>query len=100
MAASEEDVFRALADGTRRTIIEVLDARGEQTLYGLCVVLVTDHGIDMTRQGVTKHLAILEDAGLVATRQQGRVKMIGLSGRDRLADARGWLDRFTEHDRR
>jgi len=65
----EDLVFRALADGGRRELLDRLHARGGQTLSQLC------EGLGMTRQAVTKHLSILEDANLVATRRQGREKL-------------------------
>jgi DNA-binding transcriptional ArsR family regulator len=64
-----DEAFRALADATRRKLLDRLFARNGQTLNELC------EGLDMTRQAVTKHLAILEDANLVATLRQGREKL-------------------------
>jgi DNA-binding transcriptional ArsR family regulator len=66
---STDDVFKALADESRRTLLDRLFARNGQTLGDLC------DGLAMTRQAVTKHLAILEAANLVATRRQGREKL-------------------------
>ena len=66
---NDDAVFRALADASRRELLDRLHARNGQTLGDLC------EGIDMTRQAVTKHLAILEEANLVATRRQGREKL-------------------------
>ncbi len=62
-------VFKALADPSRRDLLDTLFARGGQTLGELC------HGRGMTRQAVTKHLAILEAANLVATEKRGREKL-------------------------
>jgi DNA-binding transcriptional ArsR family regulator len=62
-------VFRALADPTRREILDRLHARGGQTLGELCT------GLDMSRQAVSKHLGQLESAGLVATLRRGREKL-------------------------
>jgi DNA-binding transcriptional ArsR family regulator len=61
-------VFRALADPTRRQLLDSLHARNGQTLNALCAEM------DMTRQAVTKHLAILEEANLVTTVRKGREK--------------------------
>jgi DNA-binding transcriptional ArsR family regulator len=61
-------VFRALADGSRRELLDRLFARNGQTLNELC------EGLEMSRQAVTKHLAILERANLVATLKRGREK--------------------------
>ena len=63
------DVFRALADASRRQLLDRLHARNGQTLGELC------EGLEMTRQAVTKHLRLLEDANLVATIKHGREKL-------------------------
>jgi DNA-binding transcriptional ArsR family regulator len=68
------DVFRALADPTRRVILDELRDRDGQTLFELCSRLATRHGLGSTRQAVSQHLAVLEEAGLVTTRRQGRYK--------------------------
>ncbi|MBN8978861.1 MAG: helix-turn-helix transcriptional regulator [Rhizobiales bacterium] len=64
-----DEVFKALADASRRALLDRLHARNGQTLSDLC------DGLDMTRQAVTKHLAILEAANLVATIRHGREKL-------------------------
>jgi DNA-binding transcriptional ArsR family regulator len=66
---SMDAVFRALADPLRRTLLDALRERGGQTLGELC------EGRGMTRQAVSKHLAILEDANLVASERRGREKL-------------------------
>jgi DNA-binding transcriptional ArsR family regulator len=68
------DVFKALADPTRRAILDELADRQGQTLFELCTRLTTRHGIGSSRQAVSQHLAVLEDAGLVRTRREGRYK--------------------------
>jgi DNA-binding transcriptional ArsR family regulator len=68
------DVFKALADPTRRVILDELQERGGQTLFELCVRLTTKHGLGSSRQAISQHLAVLESAGLVITRRQGRYK--------------------------
>jgi DNA-binding transcriptional ArsR family regulator len=72
------DVFRALADPTRRVILDELRERDGQTLFELCGRLAMKHGLGSTRQAVSQHLAVLEDAGLVTTRRQGRYKFQSL----------------------
>ncbi len=69
MVQTMDEVFKALADASRRLLLDRLHARNGQTLLELC------NGLDMTRQAVTKHLAILEDANLVATIKHGREKL-------------------------
>jgi DNA-binding transcriptional ArsR family regulator len=66
---SMDAVFRALADASRRRLLDRLQARNGQTLGELC------EGLDMTRQAVAKHLTILEKANLVAALKRGREKL-------------------------
>ena len=74
MLTSVGDVFKALSDPTRRAILDELRDRDGQTLYELCVRLITNHGSSSTRQAVSQHLDVLEAAGLVTTRREGRFK--------------------------
>src|SRR5882672_12418366 len=64
-----DDVFKALADASRRKLLDRLFKRDGQTLGELC------ERVDMTRFGVMKHLRVLEEAGLLVTRRQGREKL-------------------------
>jgi DNA-binding transcriptional ArsR family regulator len=68
------DVFKALADPTRRVILDELQERSGQTLFELCTRLITRHELGSSRQAVSQHLAVLEGAGLVRTRREGRYK--------------------------
>ena len=68
------DVFKALADPTRRAILDELQDRNGQTLFEICARLITRHGTASTRQAISQHLAVLEAAGLVTTRREGRYK--------------------------
>ncbi|WP_189552470.1 ArsR/SmtB family transcription factor [Streptomyces lavendofoliae] len=69
-----EDVFKALADPTRRRILDELVQRDGQTLFEICARLVAGRGPGLSRQAISQHLAVLESAGLVTTRRQGRYK--------------------------
>jgi len=69
MAPTEDLVFRALADGGRRRLLDQLYARNGRTLGDLC------SRMEMSRQAVSKHLAILERAGLVTVHWRGREKL-------------------------
>ena len=69
------DVFKALSDPTRRAILDELRERDGQTLFELCVRLITNHGSSSTRQAISQHLDVLEEAGLVRTRREGRYKL-------------------------
>ncbi|HLM03916.1 MAG TPA: metalloregulator ArsR/SmtB family transcription factor [Blastococcus sp.] len=68
------DVFKALADPTRRALLDELQERNGQTLFELCTRLISRHGLSSSRQAVSQHLDVLEDAGLVRTRREGRYK--------------------------
>ena len=68
------DVFKALADPTRRAILDELQDRNGQTLFELCARLITKHGLGSTRQAVSQHLDVFEEAGLITTRREGRYK--------------------------
>jgi DNA-binding transcriptional ArsR family regulator len=68
------DVFKALADPTRRQILDDLTERDGQTLFEICGRLASRHGLSSTRQAISQHLDILEAAGLVTTRREGRYK--------------------------
>ena len=68
------DLYRALADPTRRAILDELQERSGQTLFELCTRLISRHGLSSSRQAVSQHLDVLEAAGLVRTRREGRYK--------------------------
>ncbi|WP_026424187.1 ArsR/SmtB family transcription factor [Actinokineospora inagensis] len=74
-----DELFRALADPTRRRILDELAERDGQTLFEICARLVGRHGLGLTRQAVSQHLAVLEAADLVRTRRQGRYKFHDLN---------------------
>jgi|SRR6266513_2913568 len=81
-------VFRALADTSRRALLDRLHSRNGQTLNELC------EGLDMTRQAVTKHLAILEEANLVTTQRSGRKKLHYLNPVPINDIAERWIAKF------
>ena len=68
------DVFKALADPTRRLILDELADRNGQTLFELCTRLIMKHQVGSSRQAISQHLDVLEQAGLVSTRREGRYK--------------------------
>ena len=75
MVGAVGDVYKALADPTRRAILDELTERDEQTLFELCSRLAMKHDLGSTRQAISQHLAVLEDAGLITARRQGRCKL-------------------------
>jgi len=68
------DVFKAIADPTRRALLDELQERNGQTLFELCSRLISRHGLSSSRQAVSQHLEVLEEAGLVRSRREGRYK--------------------------
>ncbi|GAA2631440.1 hypothetical protein GCM10009863_53960 [Streptomyces axinellae] len=78
-AAMADDPFKALADPTRRTILDELTERSGQTLFEICARLSAKHRLGISRQAVSQHLAVLEAAGLVETRREGRCKFHDLN---------------------
>ena len=68
------DVYSAIADPTRRAILDELTDRDGQTLFEICSRLVMKHGLSSTRQAISQHLDVLESAGLVTSKREGRYK--------------------------
>ena len=68
-------IFHALADPTRRVILDELAKRDDQPLFEICVRLAEGRGMSLTRQAVSKHLTVLENACLVVVRWEGRTKL-------------------------
>ena len=68
-------LFKALADETRRVILDELTDRDGQSLFELCSRLTMRHGITSSRQAISQHLAVLEEAGLVTSHKDGRTKL-------------------------
>ncbi|GAA3661249.1 ArsR/SmtB family transcription factor [Microbacterium marinilacus] len=69
------DLYQALADPTRRRVLDELTERDGQSLFELCGRLAMRHGITSSRQAISQHLSVLEDAGLVSSRRSGRTKL-------------------------
>src|SRR3954471_6523533 len=87
---SVANVFRALDDETRRIILDELAARDGQTLFEICSLLSTRHGLGSTRQAISQHLAVLESAGLVVTERRGRAKFHFFNSEPLAAITRRW----------
>ncbi|MGH9235941.1 MAG: ArsR/SmtB family transcription factor [Acidimicrobiales bacterium] len=84
------DVFKALADPTRRAILDELVERDSQTLFELCARLTMKHGLTSSRQAISQHIDVLEAAGLVTTRREGRFKFHHVDTRPLRAIAERW----------
>jgi DNA-binding transcriptional ArsR family regulator len=90
MVADVADVFRALDDETRRLILDGLANADGQTLFEICTLLATRHGLGSTRQAISQHLGVLESAGLVVTERRGRSKFHYFNGEPLAEIARRW----------
>jgi DNA-binding transcriptional ArsR family regulator len=86
----DDRVFKALADPTRRLLLDRLLAQGGQSLGALC------ENVEITRFGVMKHLAVLEEAGLVVTRRAGREKLHFLNPVPIQQIHDRWITRYTQ----
>lgn len=92
------DVFRALDDETRRLILDELAIEDGRTLFDICTLLTMRHGVASTRQAISQHLAVLEDAGLVTTERRGRTKVHYFDPTPLAAITRRWpTDREDTH---
>jgi DNA-binding transcriptional ArsR family regulator len=92
-------MFQALADPTRRRILEELGERDGQTLFEICARLATKHRLASSRQAISQHLDVLESAGLIETNHQGRYKFHRLNRKPLARIAGGWLARILEEKR-
>ena len=72
-------VFKALADATRRLMLDELFERNEQTLYELTARLIMRHEVSISRQALAKHIDVLEKAGLVRSEKRGKYRMLVLN---------------------
>ena len=93
------DLYKALADSTRRTILDELTERDGQTLFEICSRLVMKHGIGASRQAISQHLDVLEKAGLVRTSRSGRYKFHTLDTTPLREIAERWPQPTREQDR-
>jgi DNA-binding transcriptional ArsR family regulator len=90
IVTSVGDLFKALADPTRRAVMDELAQSDDQTLFEICARLAARHGLASTRQAISQHLDVLEDAGLVITRREGRYKFHRLDPTPLLQINRRW----------
>jgi DNA-binding transcriptional ArsR family regulator len=92
------DVFKALADPTRRAILDELADRSGQTLFELCSRLAGRHRLGMSRQAISQHLEVLERAGLVESHREGRYKFHHLQPAPLATLTDRWLPRDPPED--
>lgn len=85
-----DELYRAIADPTRRAILDELVDRDGQSLFELCARLTLNHGIDSSRQAISQHLEVLESAGLVKVKRDGRYKFHWFNRAPLKAIAKRW----------
>jgi DNA-binding transcriptional ArsR family regulator len=90
---SMDTLFKALADSTRRKILDELSERDGQTLFELCQRLLMRYKITSTRQAISQHLALLEAADLVVVKRQGRYKFHYINTAPLIAIQQRWVDK-------
>lgn len=91
-------IFDALAAPARRVILDELHERDGQALFELCTRLTMKHGMEMSRQAVSQHLDVLEEAGLVRTRRDGRYKFHHIDTRPLAEIVKRWGDPMEEEE--
>jgi DNA-binding transcriptional ArsR family regulator len=96
VARAVADLYRALADPTRRKILDELSERNGQTLFEICSRLATKHQLASSRQAISQHLDVLEEAGLIRAERRGRSKFHTLDA----APLEHIVDRWLPRDRK
>lgn len=91
-------VLRALADPTRRLILDLLLDRNGQSLFDICGQLSENHNVSLSRQAITKHLNILETVGIVVVQWQGRTKFHFLDPAPIRQVSECWFKKFEIED--
>lgn len=94
-----DELYRAIADPTRRAILDELVDRDGQSLFEICTRLTMKHGISSSRQAISQHLEVLEAAGLVVTERDGRFKFHWFNGAPLRAITKRWPTRRSRKKR-
>jgi len=92
MKWDKDAIFKALADSTRRLIIDELCEHNEMTLYELTVRLLMKYELSITRQAIAKHLAVLEGAGLVTSKRKGKYRVVMFNNEPLKDLLKGWVE--------
>lgn len=95
MVGAMSDVYQAIADPTRRAILDELIEQDRQSLFELCGRLTMKHGLTSSRQAISQHLDVLEAAGLVIAVKEGRYKFHSID----TTPLRAIADRWQQHGR-
>lgn len=92
MKWERDATFKALADSTRRLILDELSERNEMTLYELTSRLIMEHNLAISRQGIAKHLSVLEEAGLLKSIRKGKYRILKFDNEPLKDLLRGWIE--------
>lgn len=92
MSTDKDAIFKALGDSTRRLILDELSQRNELTLYELTVRLITNHNLSISRQAIAKHLAVLDDAGLVKSKRKGKYRVLVFNNKPLKNLLKAWIE--------
>jgi len=92
MNRDSDAIFKALADPTRRLMLDELSERDEMTLYELTARLIMRHRLAVSRQAIAKHLAVLEEAGLAVSRRRGKFRVIAFNRKPLETLLKRWLE--------
>ncbi|HLU22598.1 MAG TPA: helix-turn-helix domain-containing protein [Bacillaceae bacterium] len=85
-------IFKALADSTRRLILDELSERNEMTLYELTSRLIMKHNLSISRQGIAKHITVLEEAGLLTSIRKGKFRVLIFNNEPLRNLLEGWIE--------
>jgi DNA-binding transcriptional ArsR family regulator len=99
LASLMDELYRAIADPTRRAILDELVDRNGQTLFELCGRLIMKHGIESSRQAISQHLEVLEAAGLISTERDGRYKFHWFHGEPLREITKRWPTKKTRQNK-
>lgn len=92
MNRDKDAIFKALGDSTRRLILDELSERNELTLYELTARLIMKHDLTISRQAIAKHLAVLEEAGLVESKRKGKFRVLMFHNEPLKNLLKGWVE--------
>lgn len=92
MKWENDSIFKALADSTRRLILDELSERNELTLYELTSRLIMKHNLTISRQGIAKHLSVLEEAGLLKSNRKGKYRVLMFDNEPLRDLLKGWIE--------
>ena len=92
MDENKDTIFKALADSSRRLILDELAERNELTLYDLTARLIMKHNLNVSRQAIAKHLSVLDNAGLVKSKRRGKYRVLIFNKEPLKNLLEGWVE--------